>query len=227
MRNQAGILSVSGALRAVGITGFSIGVLTIVSAVIAYAPGHPEFSVLTTYLSDIGDTAGWPQITWNSGTILAAPFRYLVLVLFALRLRDLGNRSKAFYVAVLGVGAVSTLGTVLMTAVPFSVGPAVHKTGIACYFLGVVILQSLIGARELKLKAVPRLLPALSFTVVTSFLVFVTFLILYETGAVGRSAPVIWEWLCALSSLAWVLGHSIVLGSEGRHPSSVAASASA
>ena len=47
------------------------------------------------------------------------------------------------------------------------------------------------------------------------FFVFATLIMLYEGGVVGRNTPVIWEWLCALSSIAWLFVHSILLGTWG------------
>ena len=37
---------------------------------------------------------------------------------------------------------------------------------------------------------------------------------LYEADVVSRNAPVLWEWLCGISLLAWVFAHSLILGSE-------------
>jgi hypothetical protein len=101
-----------------------------------------------------------------------------------------------------------------MTAVPFSVGPAVHKSGIGLYFLGVVFLQSVLGIKEISIKELPRSLPAWSFTIVVSYLLFFVLVILYETGNIGRNTPVFWEWMCFFTSMGWLLGHSFLLGKE-------------
>lgn len=186
-------------------------ILTILAAVLAYLPGHPDFSLFSTYLSDIGDTPGWPQILLNAGTPIAVPIRYLVLVLLALRLNQLGT-GWVFSIAALVIGFASTAGTALMTATPFSVSPIVHKTGIGLYFLGVVVLQTLIFAREWSLKSVPKYLPILSLAMVVLYLVFLTLMILYEQGVVSRTAPVIWEWLTISMSIVWLLAQSICLG---------------
>lgn len=146
-RNERTVTRVPSALRCVGLFAGTWAIFVGLAATLAYLPGHPEFSFFTTYLSDIGDTAGWPQILWNSGTLLAAPIRYLFIVLLVLRLGALGA-GRAFAASALVVGAISTSGTVLMTAVPFSVGPAIHKLGIPLYFLGAVLLQTLIGVCE-------------------------------------------------------------------------------
>jgi len=204
-------LSIPHSLKWIGIIGGIWAILTIVGAVIAYLPGHPDFSPFNTYLSDMGDTPGWPQIIWNSGTLIAVPIRYLVLVLLVMRLRQLGA-GNSFTIATLIVGLFSTAGTAMMTATPFSVSPTVHKTGIGLYFFGVVVLQTIIFIKEWSLKSIPRGLPLLSLAMVLIYFVFVTLVVLFEQGVVSRATPVIWEWLAFLSSIAWVLTQSIVLG---------------
>ena len=199
--------------RMMGFIGATLGLAVIIASTLAYLPTHPHFSMFTTYLSDIGDTPGWPQVLFNSGTLVAAPVRYLILVLFALRLTELGA-GRAFRNTILVIGAVSTSGTVLMTACPFSLAPTIHKAGIGLYFLGIVALQTVIGVREWQLGTVPRVLPMVSFVVVAVFLVFAALVMLYEAGSVSRSTPVIWEWLCALLSIFWVIAHSFALGRE-------------
>jgi hypothetical membrane protein len=205
------VIRIPSALKLVGIIGGVWAILVVLTATLAYLPGHSDFSLFTTYLSDIGDTAGWPQILFNSGTLIATPIRYLVLVLLVLRLTQLGA-GLAFAVVTLIIGLISGIGTVLMTAVPFSVSPGVHKLGIPLYFLGVVVLQTLIGVREWSLSQVPKILPGLSFLMVVVYFIFATLVILYGQGTVGRNTPVIWEWLAFFSSVVWVFAQSILLG---------------
>jgi hypothetical protein len=163
----------------------------------------------------MGDTAGWPQILWNSGTLIAAPIRYLVIVLLVLRLGALGA-GRAFAASALVIGAVSTSGTVLMTAVPFSAAPVIHMSGIPLYFFGVVILQTLIGVREWSLRGVPKVLPLLCFSLVLVFFVFAALFVLFRRGAVDRDTPVIWEWLAFFTSVVWVFAQSLLLGRSDR-----------
>ena len=187
--------------------------MTIGGATLAYFPEHPDFSIFSTYLSDIGATPDWPQIIFNASTLIAVPIRYLVLVLLVMRLRQLGA-GKSFAVATLIVGFLSTTGTALMTATPYTVSMPIHKTGIGLYFLGVIVLQMIIFFKEWSLKEVPKILPSLSLLMVILYLVFLAMFILYEQGTVSRTAPVIWEWLAILSSIVWMLAQSYVLGKE-------------
>jgi len=211
---KTNLISTAKVFRFTGIISLLLGILTVLTASLAYAPAHLDFSIFNTYLSEIGDTPGWPQILFNSGTLLAAPLRYAIIILVVLRLRSMSERKRAFEVVFLTIGLFSTLGTVVMTAVPFSVAPAIHKSGIGLYFLGVVFLQSMLGVKELKIKSLPRALPALSFSIVASFLVFFALIMLYETGNLDHNTPVFWEWMCFFTSMIWLVGHSITLGKE-------------
>jgi hypothetical protein len=112
------------------------------------------------------------------------------------------------------LGLFTTIGTIIMSAVPYTVDLNVHKLGIPLFFFGVVILQTVIGLREWQLKAVPRSLPILCFVVVAFYLIFFTLEMLYDADVVSRNMPVPWQWLSGISLLAWVFAHSMILGRE-------------
>ena len=209
-KNGQTVISIPGALILIGIISGTWAILVVLTATLAYLPEHPDFSLFSTYLSDIGDTAGWPQIIFNSGTLIAAPMRYLVIVLIVLRLSQFGA-GPAFAVSVLIIGFISTSGTVLMTATPLSVSASIHKLGIPLYFFGIVFLQTLIFIKEWSLKYVPKVLPGLSLLMVVVYFVFATLVILNAQGVVSRGTPVIWEWLCFITSVVWVFAQSILL----------------
>ena len=207
------VIHIPSALRLIGIIAGIWGILVVLIATLAYLPEHPHLSIFTTYLSDIGATAVWPQITFNAGTLIAAPIRYIAIVLLILRLGQLGA-SRAFIVVTLVIAFVSTAGTVIMTAVPYNVSAAIHKMGIPLYFLGVVILQIMIGIKEWSLTDIPKILPSLCFLLVVVYFIFAILVGFYERGMVSRNTPVIWEWLAFFSSIIWVLSQSILLGKK-------------
>jgi hypothetical membrane protein len=206
-------ISIPGSLKLIGIISGTWGILVVLSATLVYLPDHPDFSLFTTYLSDIGDTAGWPQILFNSGTLIAAPMRYLVIVLIVLRLTQLST-GRAFAVSALIISFVSTSGTVLMTATPVSISPTIHKLGIPLYFFGIVFLQMLIFIKEWSIKDVPKVLPILCLLMVVVYFVFAILVMLNAKGVVSRSTPVIWEWLCFIISIVWVFSQSILLANK-------------
>ena len=205
------ILSIPQSLRTLGLVTGTIGVLGLFLSTLAYAAVETGFDLFATYLSDIGATPVWPQVIFNAGMLIVAPLRYIVLVLLVLLLYQFGA-GRGFGTAVLILGVFTTLGTIIITAVPYTVDVNIHKMGMPLFFFGVVLLQSVIGVREWQLKAVPRSLPILCFVVVAAYLVFFVLEMLHEAGQVSRSTPVPWEWLCAISLLVWVFAHSIILG---------------
>ena len=213
IQTQFKTLSVAQSLRTVGLISGTIGVFEIVLSTLAYLVVNPGFKILETYLSDIGATPVWPQIFFNAGMLIVSPLRYIVLVLLVLRLYQMGA-GRLFGYAALITGIFTTLGTIIMTAVPYSVDVTIHMIGMPLFFFGVVFLQAIIGIQEWKLKAVPRGLPVLCFIVVAIYLIFFTLEMLHQVNLVGRSTPVPWEWLCSISLLAWVFAHSIYLGKE-------------
>jgi len=207
------VLSIPRSLKVAGLVTGSIGVMVILLSTLAFAFSNPGFDLLATWLSDIGATPVWPQIFFNAGMLIVSPLRYVVLVLLVLRLNQFGT-GRTFSTAVLILGVFTTLGTIIMTAVPYTVDVTIHKLGIPLFFFGVVLLQIVIGVREWRLKNVHRSLPIFCFMVVITYLIFFALEMLYESGLVSRNTPVLWEWLCAISLLAWVYAHSLILGKE-------------
>jgi hypothetical protein len=178
-------------LKLLGIVGGSIGILGILLPAIAY----------------------WPQVLFNAPMLINSPLRYLFLVLLVVRLLQLGA-GRGFAWAALIAGVISTCGTIIMSAVPYTTDAAVHEIGIPIFFLGVVIVQMLLGVTEWRLKSVPRLLPVLCFVVVAAYVLFFILVMLYEGSIIGRTVPIFPEWLCAVSLLIWVFAHGLVMGRE-------------
>ena len=67
--NNQTIISIPVSLKIVGIFGATFGLIGTLWATLVFLPAQPDFSMFTTFLSDIGDTPGWPQILFNSTEI--------------------------------------------------------------------------------------------------------------------------------------------------------------
>ena len=205
-------LPVCRALKIVGFSGAALGIATVFFSGAVYVQDH-AFSFFTTYLSDIGDTPGWPQVIFNSGLLIAAPVRYLFLILLLLRLVDLGA-GKLFGALGLIIGTLVVIGSIGLAAIPYSFNLTLHKSSAMLYFFGVVILQTLIGIQEWRLK-LPILLPVASLAVVAIYLVFAVLLAsIGKIEGIDRSTPVIWEWLAFCSLMFWLISHSLLLGGK-------------
>lgn len=203
-------IRVSRALRIVGIIGVMLGIATVILSTFLYVQEH-DFSIFNTYLSDIGNTAEWPQVVFNSGMLIIAPLRYLFLVLLVFQLGHVGA-GRGFSLLTLSIGALVVIGSIGMSAVPYSLNLALHKMSALLYFFGVVILQSLIGVQEWRCR-LPAVLPISSVAVVAIYLIFAVLLSLVgKVECITRTTPVIWEWLALCSLMFWLIAHAIVLG---------------
>lgn len=202
------------------LTGLVVGLLTVIGSTIAYISSYSDFSFLKTFLSTIGDTEGWPQVIFNSGMLVSAPIRYLILILLVYRLYQFGT-GKSFAKAVLILGLIATIGTIGMSAIPFSLNEWLHKASIGFYFLGVVVMQTVIGIREWKIKSLPRSLAVSSLLVVANFVIFFALLMFYESGNMDRGPAVITEWFSFLSLMYWLVMHVLVLGKKDDLASSI------
>ena len=210
-------LSIPLSLKISGITGALLGLLTTLLAVWAYTNVRTDFSIFTTYISELGSTEGATQLIYNSGSLVLAPIRFLVGILLAWRMYQLGA-GKTFFRAFITLSLVATIGIILMAAAPYRDLPEVHNAGIPLFFFGTVVLQSLLLYQEWRIRRIPRVLPIttlLSIVLYTAFAVLVT---MYQNGQLDHDTPVIWEWACFLIQITWVLLHSILLGDEaGRY----------
>ena len=212
MRTRDTALPVSGVLKILGFGGAALGIATVFFSTAVYVQNH-SFSVFTTYLSDIGDTPGWPQVIFNTGMLIIAPVRYLFLILLILRLRDLGA-GKLFGALAFGIGTLVVVGSIGLSAIPYSLHLALHKLSSMLYFFGVVILQTIIGVQEFR-RRLPLVLPVSSLAVVGIYFVFAfLFTSIGKIEGITRETPVIWEWLAFGSLMFWLLAHSIVLGNK-------------
>lgn len=193
-----------------GIIGVVLGIATVILSTFLYVQEH-DFSLFTTYLSDIGNTAKWPQVVFNSGMLISAPVRYLFLVLLVFQLGHAGA-GKAFSLFTLTMGALVVVGSIGLSAIPYSLSLVLHKISALLYFFGVVILQSLIGVQEWRCR-LPAVLPISSLAVVAIYLIFAVLLSLVgKVEGITRNTPVIWEWLAFCSLMFWLIAHINVLG---------------
>jgi len=215
MPDDHAILRVTSMVRIVGLIGVVLSLVTVGGAALLYGLQH-EFSFVSTYLSDMGNTPVWPQAVFNAGMLIGIPVRYLFLVLLVTLLARAGASPRSA-IAILVLAGVMAIASTGMYAVPFSVNRAIHLNSALVYFFGVVALQALIAIQEWRYLT-SRVLPASTVLVLVLSLIFV--ILLASVGrieGVTRDTPVIWEWLVYFAWLSWLVIHTIVLGRNPAH----------
>lgn len=214
MPDDDAILRVTPMLRIVGLIGVILSLVTVGGAALLYGQQH-EFSFVSTYLSDMGNTPVWPQAVFNAGMLIGIPVRFLFLVLLLTLLAQAGARRSATIAILVLAGAMAVASTG-MYAVPFSVNRAIHLNAALVYFFGVVALTTLIAIQEWR-YLMARVLPFSTMLVLVLSLIFATLLALVgRVEGITRDTPVIWEWLVYFAWLLWLVIHTVVLGRSGR-----------
>lgn len=205
-------IRVSKTLRIVGIIGIVLGIATVFCSLFLYIQVY-QFSFFETYLSDIGNKPGWSQVIFNSGMLISSPIRYLFLILLVLQLAHFGA-SRTFAASALIMGGFVVIGSIGVSAIPFSLNLSLHKISALIYFFGVVILQTLIATQEWRRK-LPLILTVSSISVVAVYLIFAVLLSLIgKVEGITRNTPVIWEWLAFCSLMFWLIVHTVFLGRQ-------------
>lgn len=204
------VIALSTLLRVVGSVSATLGLAGVALATFVYSHGH-EFSVFSTYLSDIGNTPKWPMVIFNTMMLAVMPLRYAFLVLLVMIFASRGG-SRAINTALLLFGIPVVIGSAGMSAFPASLDLDLHMMSAMVYFFGTVLLQGLVGVQEIRL-GMPRTLAASSLFVVLVYLVFATLLMLNnQVDWITRETPVVWEWLAFVSLMVWLILHSVILG---------------
>ena len=212
MKKKSTSINLAKMLRAVGIIGIVLGLTTVLWSLVLYA-GANDFSFFETYLSDMGNKPGWPQVVFNSGMLLSAPMRYLFLALLVMRLMNFGA-SRGFALAALITGAFVVIGSIGVSAIPYSINLKMHMMSALIYFFGVVILQTIIAAQEWRRK-LPLILPVSSILVVVIYLIFASLMSMAgKVEGITRATPVIWEWLAFCSLMLWLVAHTVILSRQ-------------
>lgn len=212
MKKNTANINLPKMLRVVGIIGVVLGLTTVLWSLCLYSSAN-QFSFFETYLSDMGNKTGWPQVVFNSGMLLSAPVRYLFLALLVMRLMNFGA-SRSFALAALITGAFVVIGSIGVSAIPYSLNLKMHMSSALIYFFGVVILQTIIAVQEWRIKQ-PWILPVASIFVVAIYLIFASLMSMAgKVEGITRSTPVIWEWLAFCSLMLWLITHTVILGRQ-------------
>ena len=151
---------------------FSISFLSI--AAVLYSNAESTFSLLTTYISDLGAASRDSALVFAVGMIISSPLRVVfgVYLLKYLKIRGANEKTIKNTTIAMVIGAV---GSIALAAFPHDIFRLGHMLGSLIYFVSVVIIQINISKLELRMESVPKYLPVLGILVVVSYVLFLTF----------------------------------------------------
>jgi len=192
-----------------------IAVVTVIVSSILYIQIDWKFNIIGYYLSDLGSIPlGTTEnkfylyaIVFNSGMFVVSLFR-IIVSLFLIRYLILHNCPKKLAWLTFGIGLIATSGSLIVSAVPYSVSYNVHLMGAFLLFIGATISGTLLTFAEFKSEEIPKILPISIIINVLAYGIFATLLFGTRLGLPER-LPCVWEWIAFLTSLTWLAIHGI------------------
>ena len=186
--------------------GFIFSVIFLTIAAMLYSNSESTFSLLTTYISDLGAASRNSSLVFAVGMIISAPVR-VAFGLYLLKYleseggsnKTLKNTAKFIY-----IGAIGSIALAVFPHDLFRIG---HMIGSLVYFVSVVIIQVNVSRLELRIKNIPKYLPVLGIIVVVSYVMFLTFEISEIIFEGFRYVAIALEWLACFVLMAWLVMH--------------------
>lgn len=183
---------------------FSIAFITI--AAILYSDSVSTFSLLTTYISDLGAASRDSSLVFAVGMIISAPIRVLFGFYLLKYLESCGADNKTLKRTAKAV-VVGAIGSTVLAIFPHDVFRFGHMMGSLVYFVSVVIIQINISKLELRIESIPKYLPTIGLFVVVSYVAFLTFEISEIIFEGFRYVAIVLEWLAYFVLMAWLVMH--------------------
>jgi len=187
---------------------FSLAFLTI--AAMLYSNSVSTFSLLTTYISDLGAASRGSSLVFTVGMIISAPIRVIFGLYLLKYLETCGAENKTLKVTAMAV-VIGAVGSVVLAVFPHDVFRIGHMMGSLVYFVSVVVIQVNISKLELRIKSIPRYLPAIGLSVVVSYVLFLTFEISEIIFEGFRYVAIVLEWFAYFVLMTWLVMHGIYI----------------
>ena len=186
--------------------GFAFSIFFLTISAMLYGNSESSFSLLTTYISDLGAASRDSSLIFAVGMIISAPVRVLFGLYLLKYLESKGGKSKTLKNTAKAV-IIGAIGSIALAVFPHDVFRIGHMLGSLIYFVSVVIIQINISKLELRLKNTPKYLPILGILVVISYVLFLTFEISEIAFEGFRYIAIALEWLAYFILMMWLVTH--------------------
>ena len=133
MNKSEPVIGLASALKGIGWTGVALGIARVPFSSLLYVQSHGF--PYSRPIRAIRNTPKWPQVVFNAGMLIAAPVRYLFLILLILQLRNVGA-GKVFNISALIIGTFVVIGSIGLAAIPYSLDLPLHKKSALLHLRG-------------------------------------------------------------------------------------------
>lgn len=188
--------------------GAGISICSIIIAIILYVAVDPTFTIMTHYISDLGDGQNYSNIVFNIGHILEGVIFIFSFYYLSLFLRN--NEAKVFstWLAFIG-GFVYSLGLILVGVFPSKMAYEMHIIGAAFVFFGMFFSYIFYGISEFKISEINKKMAILGFIFSPLPIFFMLSLLLHFTVGFPLKIVLLAEWITYFTMMSWIIIHGI------------------
>lgn len=185
--------------------GTGISLFSKLIAILLYIQVNPSFTILTNYISDLGDGPNNSNLVFNVGMILSGIIN-AIFILYLMRYLQTrgGNRNLTILSFIAGLIAVS--GSILVGVFTSQKASEMHILGAALAFSGNFFALILFSLTELKVADIPKKYATLGFFLAPLSVLFLLFYLLLNTvTGFSRELTIFIEWMAFFAITTWLI----------------------
>lgn len=190
--------------------GAGTSLLTILIAYLLYIQVDPSFTILTHFISDLGDGPNFSNVVFNVGIIIGSCIS-LFFYIFLTKLLIERGANKVFSILGLIFGLVSFIGGLLVGLFPSAVAPLEHRIGALLSFSGSFFISIFYSCAELTDREFNKIVAIFGLLIAPFPITFLlTFLFLHYPG-INSTIPIFIEWISYFTRMAWIITQSLYI----------------
>ena len=187
--------------------GAGISLISIFIAIILYVAVDPNFTIMTHYISDLGDGRNYSNVVFNISHIIMGIIFIFSFYYLSMFLRNKEAQFSTWY-AFMG-GFLYSLGLILVGIFPSKMAYEIHIIGAAFVFFGMFFSYVFYGISEFKISEINKKLAILGFIFSPLPIIFMSFLLLHFTVGFPLKITLFIEWITYFTMLSWIIIHGI------------------
>ena len=188
--------------------GAGISLISILIAFILYIAVDPTYTILTNYISDLGDGGGGSNIVFNIGRICSGIIMFFFFMYLTRLLQNSGINNKLVIISFIS-GLMYSIGVILVGIFPSKAAPLMHVIAAAIMFFAMFFIYIFFGISEFRISGFSRKPPIAGLIFSPLPLLFLLFLVLLHTVGIDRRITLFTERLTYFAMMSWIITQGI------------------
>ena len=188
--------------------GAGISLISIFIAFILYIAVDPTFTIITHYISDLGDGQNYSNIVFNVGRIISGIIMFFFFLHLTRLLQNSGINKKLVIISFIS-GLMYSIGMILVGVFPSKAAPLMHVIAAAITFFGMFFIYIFFGISDFRISGFSRKPPIAGLIFSPLPLLFMLSVVLLHTVGFDSRITFFTEWLTYFAMMSWIITQGI------------------